>query len=462
MEPLVRLSAADLTNLAVEAADTPMHQAVLATIERAALVDAQGNVRIAELRDHVAARLSRVPELRRVLYRPPLFFGSPLWIDDRDFRIEDHVLLASLPAPGGESGAIAFAEQQMATLMDRSRPLWKIWILDGYSPDRLGLLIKLHHSVADGPAMVNMLGQILDIEPGSMDAAGAPLSPGNPPSAGRLLADNIARKSAWLWRTITGATHPRRSLRQLRTLFAGGAEAIRQGLGAQLRPLNRPIGRTRRIAAFRVSLDEAKRVAHHFGVKLNDVFFYAVASGCRRRLTASGQPLAGIRLRLSMAVSGSPVNVTSGNHAGTMIVSVPIDIDDPTELLMAVASATAAAKVKQMPIVSTGLMVFLARIGFTRLFIRHQRMLNVLTTNLPGPPVPLYFAGGRIWSPIALPPIAGNVTLSFAALSYGHELSLSVIADGATWPDLDPLISSMQSSWHQLGEIATASGRLSA
>ncbi len=142
--------------------------------------------------------------------------------------------------------------------------------------------------------------------------------------------------------------------------------------------------------------------------------------------------------------------MTSGNEAGVMLVPVPLEPDDPRRLLAKVAAATAQAKSTQLAEVARGLMVFLAETRITRLYIRHQHMLNVLTTNLPGPPVPLYLAGARVSDPVALAPLAGNVTASFAALSYAGGLTLSVIADGASWPDLDVLTNSMRSAWEEL------------
>lgn len=138
MAGIARLGWADLNNLSVEADDMPMHQGVLASLDAAPLRDAAGRVRLADIRAHLAARIEGVPEMRRVLYRPGFLRGRPLWIDDPRFCIEDHVLSSTLPAPGGEKAALAFASREMSSLMDRSVPLWRLWLLDGYSNDRIG------------------------------------------------------------------------------------------------------------------------------------------------------------------------------------------------------------------------------------------------------------------------------------------------------------------------------------
>jgi len=165
-----RLSLLDLTNLAVEAADTPMHQGGLGVRDGAHLLDSNGRVRIDEVRAHLQSRLDRVPELRRTLWKTGPLEGAPVWVDDPGFRIEDHVLVANLPEPGGERRAIEFAKEAMAGLMDRSRPLWQLWLLEGYGPSEVGVFLKLHHVLADGAAILKIITLLFDLEPGVVEA----------------------------------------------------------------------------------------------------------------------------------------------------------------------------------------------------------------------------------------------------------------------------------------------------
>lgn len=461
MAAIERLSWADLNNLAVEAPDTPMHQAVFATVDADALRDPEGRLRIADIRAGLVARIEHVPELRRVLCRPGLFGGRPFWIDDPGFRVEDHVLLATLPWPGGQAAAFSFAAHEMSSLMDRSMPLWRVWLLDGYSADRVGLLIKLHHALADGPAMVNMLAEILDLGPAALRVAAGPRAPARPrPTARELLQDSWTSKSSAVRRTLRTIAHPARSVQRLRSTTSAGLETIRNGRGTPRTSLNRPIGTSRRVAAFHLSLAEVKDVAHGHAATVNDVFLSLVAGGLRRVLISRGETVSGASIRASVAVSMHRSDHSmSGNHVGTVVVSLPADLEDAGELLTAVTSAMTRAKSRQLALVSTALMVTLARLGITRAYIRRQHMINVLTTNLPGPPVPLYFAGARVHDPVAMPPIAGNVTASFAALSYDGGLTLSVVADGAAWPDIDLLITSMRKCWLELRAQASAPAR---
>lgn len=449
MATLERLSLADLTNLAIESRDTPMHQAAFAVMD---------TVRLDDLRRHLEARLDCVPELRRVLRttRPPQ--GGPLWVDDTDFHIAHHVHGAALPPPGGEAAALRFVEARMAELMDRSRPLWEMWLLEGYGPGRVGLLIKLHHALADGPAMVNVLGRIFDLSPSDAADPPAPWRPAPPPSRGELVRDNLGLWAGGFARAGRRLLHPLRPARIAAASCRGVFETTRRGWNAPRTSLNRPIGVGRRIAVLRTSLTEVKDVAHRAGVKVNDVFLYVVAGGLRRLMESRGEELESSPLRASVAVSLHPSDdgATTGNLVGTVVVPLPVERLEPGAMLTRIAAASSLAKSRQRAVVTSGLMVFLAKTGFTRWYIRRQHLINVLTTNLPGPPMPLYLAGARLEDAIAIPPIAGNVTVSFAALSYAGDLNLSVIADAASWPDLDVLVEGMRVAWDELAGTATA------
>ena len=448
MATLERLSLADLTNLAIESRDTPMHQAAFAVMD---------TVRLDELRRHVESRLDRVPELRRVLRKTRAPEGGPLWIDDAAFRIEDHVHAATLPAPGGQAEALRFVEARMTEVMDRSRPLWEMWLLEGYGPRRVGLLIKLHHALADGPAMVNVVGRIFDLGPDEATDPPAPWRPAPSPTAGRLVRDNIQLWAGGFRRVGRRLLHPLRLVRAAATNCRGAVEATRRGWDAPRTSLNRPVGFGRRIAVVRLSLAEAKAVAHQAGVKLNDVFLCLVAGGLRRLMVSRGEDLDCAPLRASVAVSLHPSDdgVTVGNLVGTVVVPLPLERLETASMLARIAAASTLAKSRQRAVVTSGLMVFLAKTGFTRWYIRRQHLINVLTTNLPGPPAALYLAGARLEDAIAIPPIAGNVTVSFAALSYAGTLNLSVVADAASWPDLDVLVEGMHTSWRELASTVT-------
>ena len=451
MKRFERLTLTDLTNLAVEGADMPMHQGACGVLEGAGLLDDDGRVRIELVRAHIAIRLDRVPLLRRRLCNTGPFLGRPLWVDDPTFRIEEHVLVARLPEPGGSRRAIEFAEDRMATLMDRRRPLWELWLLEGYGEGKVGLFLKLHHVLADGGAILNIVALLFDLTPGVVETARSLWTPAPPPRARDLLLDNLAAKSEAGGRALRHLAHPIELARAARSRWTGLRAALRASRHTPATSLNARIGSQRAVGVLWLDLAEIKAVAHVRGVKVNDVILDLVASGLRAVLSARGEATRGVTIHASMAVRlpGADPDALGGNHAGTMVVPLDLDADESSRLVE-IGRATALAKREQSAAVPQGLMVLLALSGLTRFFIRRQRMVNVLVTNLIGPPFPLYVAGARLLDAFAITPVAGNVTVSFAALSYDGRLGLSVSADARSWPDLDVLIGAMAAGWSRL------------
>lgn len=447
-----RLSRDDVTNLALEAPDTLMHQAALGVLDAGQLLDHEGRLRIASIRERLAPKVQRAPELHQVLHETGFLQGRPLWIDDPDFRIENHVHAVTLPRPGGRDAALEFVATRLAEPMDRARPLWQLWFLEGYANDRVGVVLKTHHALCDGPAMLNLVVALFDLEPTADPVPAIRWTPVPVPSGRALLADNFEVAAADLGRGLRRLRHPVRLGRAAAASLRGGWETVRQGRGAPVTSLNRPIGVDRRFAVTALPLHEVKRIAHGSHVKVNDVFLDLVAGGLRAVLLARGEAVDGVTLHASIAVSMHPMGDAStlGNRVGTMVVPLPLTEASPGSRLAAIAAGTAVAKSRQRAPVTPAFMALLARSGVTRRYIRRQRIINVLSTNLAGPAFPLYVAGARLLEVFAAPPIAGNVTASFAALSYDDELNLSVVADAAAWPDLAVLMDGIGECWDAL------------
>lgn len=450
MNRVGRLTYTDLANLATDAPDSQMHQGALAVLDGAALIDDAGHVDVERVRAHVAARLDRVPLLRRRLWKTAPFQGRPLWVDDPSFAIEHHVLVARLPEPGGERRAIEFAQEHMAELMDRSRPLWELWLLEGYGPGLVGVFLKLHHAMADGGAILNIVALLFDVEPDAVETPAPPWTPQPPPRGMALLLDNLASKADTIAGGFRRLAHPVALCRSAAASLRRLREALREGRHAPVTSLNARIGSQRRIGVLPLDLGEVKAAAHARGVKVNDVLLDVIASGLRTVLAKRGESTRGVAIHASIAVRlPDAEGALGGNHSGTMVVPLPLD-EEEVPRLASIARATAKAKRQQSASVPQGLMVVLAVTGLTRFFIRRQHMVNILVTNLAGPPFPLYIAGARILDVFAITPVAGNVTASFAALSYDGRIDLSVAADASSWPDLDVLISAMGRGWLRL------------
>jgi WS/DGAT/MGAT family acyltransferase len=307
--------------------------------------------------------------------------------------------------------------------------------------------------------VLNIIALLFDMEPGIVEAAPPAWSPAPTPTHRALVRDNVARKGEMLARAGRRLAHPTVLLRAAVVTCRGLWHALREGIGAPRTSLNRPIGARRRIAVLRLLLDDVKGLAHSRGVKVNDVILNLVAGGLRHVLLSRGERIEGVSIRASMAVllPSAEKSALVGNHAGTLIVPLPIDESDSVNRLAAIAAGTARAKSTQRGAVPQALMVLLAVTGLTRFFIRRQHLVNVLVTNLAGPRFPLYVAGARLIDAFAIIPVAGNVTASFAALSYDGGLDLSVHVDADAWPDLEVLMDGMSLEWGEMtAEVAAA------
>ncbi len=441
-----------MTNLALEAPDTLMHQAGLGVLDAGPLLDADGRLRIDLIRTRLGPKVQQTPELHQVLYPTGFLQGRPLWIEDRDFKLENHIHVVTLPPPGGLKAALEFVQATLAEQMDRSRPLWQLWFLEGYAPERVAMVLKTHHALMDGPAMLNLIAQLFDLEPDAEPPPVIQWTPVPPPSGRALIANNFRIATGDLSHGIRRLGHPVRLARAACATLRGGWETVRQGRGAPVTSLNRPIGVERRFAVSSVPLRDVERVAHGSNVKVNDVFLDLVSGGLRAVLLSRGEPVDDVTLHASIAVSMHPAGdgTTLGNKVGTVLVPLPLGEPNPVARLRPIAAGTAVAKSKQRAVVTPAFMSVLAQWGVTRRFIRRQRMLNVLSTKLRGPAFPLYVAGARVLEIYAAPPIAGNVTVSFAALSYEDDFNISVVADAAAWPDLHVLMDGIQSCWVEL------------
>lgn len=457
---LDRLSLQDVSNLRVEARGLPMHVAALAILEGAPLCDAEGRLRLDAVQAWIERRLHLAPRLRQVLHRAPLGFGPPVWADDAGFHIGNHVRTRAIGPPGDEAALLEACTDLNQAPLDRSRPLWELWLLTGLTGGNVGVLIRLHHVVADGIAGVALFASMFDLAPDAPSPPAPPWIPAPIPSWWELLTDNLRRHRAALGGALSRLGHPVRALRPLRANAAQLGGLLREGL-APRSSLNRTVGRHRRLLLVRADLETARQVAHAHGAKVNDVVLAGVAGGARELLRHRGELAPGLRLRAGVPVSmrGAGNPGASGNLVGVMLVGLPVAEPDPVRRLEQLARATAARK--RRPPYQPG--ARLEQHGVVWV-MAHQRLVNLFTSNVPGPPVPLYVAGARILELFQIGVIQGNVTVSVGVLSYAGQLNFDILGDADACPDLAVFAAGLQGALHELGvgaPMPQASGPLS-
>ncbi len=447
---LDRLSTQDASNLRIEARGVPMHVAALAILEGAPLRDAEGRLRLEALRGEIGRRLHLAPRLRQVIHRPRPGHGRPFWVDDPGFDIGAHVRECPIAPPGDEEALLRTCERLDRPALDRSRPPWELWFLTGLDDGRVGMLIRLHHVVADGVASVALLGTLFDDSAGATAPIAPPWVPVPIPASRDILADNVRSRGRSLDRAISWLAHPMPGLRRLGAIPASLVDVFGEGW-APRSSLNVPVGTRRRLLLARADLDRAKDAAHAHGASVNDVLLAAVAGGARELLRSRGQLTPGLRLRTSVPVSvrTSRDRPDAGNLVALMIVPLPVAESNPVRLLEAIARETASRKRRPhvMGPLPGSLLVQRALIGL----MNRQRMVNLFTSNVPGPTAPLYFAGARVLEVFQVGVVQGNVSLSVGMLSYAGRLNIDIVADADINPDLDAFADGLRDTLTALG-----------
>ncbi|HET6529454.1 MAG TPA: wax ester/triacylglycerol synthase domain-containing protein [Actinoplanes sp.] len=432
-----RASRNDLTELATETGTAPMQIAAVLRLECP--------VSATTVREVLARRLPGVPRLRQRLAPAPIGLGRPVWIDDPAFDLVRHVQEHRLGTPADEATVLRVAAQAAADPLPRRRPLWAVQLVTDATGACHAVVLVVHHVVADGIGGLAALSQLVD------SAA--------VPAPGRFPAPAPTRRE--LLRDVLDVR-----VRALRSLPAAGRR-LRSGLrelGLTQRDtgrpprcsLNRPIGPRRRLAVARVALADAVAAAHRSGATVNDILLTAVAGALRDTLTARGEAVDRFVVSVPVSARRSAGTTELGNRVGVMPVTVPAT-GDPADRLAAIAGTTrtgrrSAGRGSSAALVSITFLA-LARLGLFSRLINRQRLVNTFVTNVPGPAEPFFFAGRRISDVIAVSPIAGNVTVAFAALSYAGTLAVTVIADPDACPDLDLVAAALQRQFDELTRL---------
>jgi WS/DGAT/MGAT family acyltransferase len=416
----------------------------------------------------LASRLHLVPRYRQKLAFVPLNQGRPRWVDDPTFNIKYHVRATALPPPGGEEELRALAGRVFSQRLDRDKPLWEAWLVEGLEGNRFALLSKTHHALVDGVSGADLMTVMFDVspEPAVPPALRDTWLPRPLPSGTLLLAEALMERTtepAEIGRTLRHAVRgPREFVRN--TLEAvGGVTALARGTlrPAPASPYNGAIGPHRRFTWVRVSLADVKAIKNALGGTVNDVVLATVAGALRRHLHGRGVSTQDLTLRAMV-----PVSVRSdleqgalGNRVAAMMAPLPVWCENPAVRLDIVQDAMRSLK-------SSGQAVgaeVLTRIGgfapstimaqATRMAAR-QRAFNLVVTNVPGPQFPLYVQGHELLDVFPMVPLAMNQRLGIALMSYNGAINFGLIGDYDSMPDLEDVAHALAASLEELAETA--------
>ena len=431
--PVDRASPADLMQLAADVGPAPMHAG-------AVLVLGTGpGFSVEQARRVLGERIAAVPRLRQRLHRAPPGCGRPFWADDPAFDLCHHVRRVPCPAPGDQRALLDVAGSVLGEPLPRSRPLWSATFVTGLAGGGTGLVIVMNHVLADGIGGLAVLAQLVDDSPGPPPAGPAAVPfPAPPPGAGALAAD------AWAGRARRLA-QPAGSLRTIGQGLAelGGARPPRR---LPRTSLNRPTGPRRRLDAVTTDLTAIRDLGHDHGGTVNDVILAAVTGALRALLASRGEQLDSVTVSVPVSARQHATSGQLGNQVGVMPVALPATGSlngRITQIAAITGQRKTAAKGTSVALLGA-LFRLLARAGLLRWFVNHQRLVHTFATNLRGPAQPLTLAGAPLRAIIPIANTAGNVPVTFAALSYAGTLWLTVLSDPAHVPDVATLTAALR------------------
>jgi diacylglycerol O-acyltransferase len=458
------LGAQDATFLDLEAPGVPQHVAAALVLDSGPLRTAEGGIDIERVRKYVASRLHAIPRYRQRLAWVPLT-GRPVWVDDAHFQIDYHVRHTALPHPGDEEQLKRLAGRVLEQPLDRDRPLWELWVVEGLANgEQMALLQKVHHCVIDGVAGVDLMAVLLR---GDADERLDPETAweARPEPGGRaLLSAELRQRTSGASGLVADVPEALRDPRALVDTVREGLGAVGEALGAGLRsasdtPLNRPLGPHRSFDWLSMELAELKQVKDRLGGTVNDVVLATVAGALRRFLTHRRVPLGGLRIRANVPVSLRPAEDRgeTGNHIALWMTELPVDEPDPVARLRRVHETTEALKSSRQ---AQGAEVLAAvsewtGSGLLSLSVRlstRGRPYNLVVTNVPGPQIPLYLLGARATACYPVVNLLPNQGLGVALFSYAGGLYWGFTADPDQIPDLADFRDMIAESFAELSQ----------
>ena len=456
------LTELDASFLYMESPYTPMHMGSIGIFEGGPLRDARGRLRLDAVRAHVEGRLQLVAKLRKVVRLPLVGESAPVWVDDPDFDISYHVREAAVPEPGGEAELLELCARLMSSPLDRDRPLWGIWLIDGLGDGRVAVLEMIHHCLADGLAGVELASVLLDLDAGSRSDAPQPdgWAPAPAPPRVTVVADGLAQFGGVMSTLAADVWHAAWHPTQAHRLLSRYASAFRDLLSptpfAPRLSLNTAVGFDRQVLVVRERMADLRRAQERFGVTLNDLLLTAVAAGVHDLLSARGDVMEGRQLQVLVPVgSDHHDDHRLGNEVSAMLVRLPISAAPPAERLRQVAAVERSHKEHGQARATNVLFSSLnslppAAVSAASHLMHHQPFVNLVVTNVPGPDIPLYLLGGRLLEVIPLVPLGGNLSVSVAALSYNGLFTIGVLADPDSCPDADVLTAGIERCFAEL------------
>ena len=459
-----RLSAQDAAFLAFETPTVPMHVSAALIFEAGPLETGDGGIDVEAVKRAMRGKLHLLPRYRQKLAWIPIA-NHPVWVDDRDFNLDFHIRHTALPRPGSIEQLKSLTARIMSHQLDRSRPLWETWVVEGLEGDRFALITKIHHCMIDGESGVDIGNILLSTDPDHRPSEEAPAYVPRPaPRALELVWGDVLRGVSLPLQVFRGLRHFGSETQDLGRELSLRARALAELAGWAARPksatpLNGRLGPNRRVDLLSLDLAEVKAVRKALGCTVNDVILGTVAGAVRDFLIQRRVNPDEIDFRVSAPVSVRRPEERGrlGNRVSSWIVRLPVGLDDPLERMDALHAVTEELKQSNQAI-GVEMMMGLAEWTPGALISLGARAasgpINMIVTNVPGPQFPLYIMGARFLELLPIVPLLEGTGIGVALFSYDGKLFWGFNADDGLVPDIAIFRRAVETSFRQLMEAA--------
>ena len=451
-----RLSGLDTSFLHLERSGAHMHVASVSVFEGRPPTHA-------EFRDHIGSRLHLVPRFRQKLRFVPFTQGRPVWVDDPHLNLDYHVRQTALPEPGSDEQLRNLASRIFAQQLDRSKPLWELWLVEGLTGDRFAIIGKSHHALVDGVSGVDITTVLfdLDAEPQGAPEKAPPWLASPEPTDVQLLSEAWKERLTSPKEIYRGVRAALRGPRQVLNGVRDTSKIVTAGMAAPDTVFNVEIGPHRRFQMVQTDLKDLKRVKNAHGGTVNDVILSIVAGGLGKYLRARGHDTEGLELRAMVPVSvrADEEHGALGNRISAMMAPLPVWCEDPVERLHVLTQEMGDLKSSGQAV---GAEILTKLTDFAPSTIASQaarlqpaqRFFNLVVTNVPGPQFPLYVLGRKMESIFPMVPLARRQALCVGIMSYNGQVNFGLVGDYDAMADLDSFALDLQAATDEA--IATA------
>jgi WS/DGAT/MGAT family acyltransferase len=459
-----RLSVLDASFLYLERGGVHMHVAGLVVLDPKTRPD--GRLRAEDLAKLIQDRIHLVPRFRQKAVFPPFGLGRPVWVDDEDFDVEFHLRRAALPAPGGKKELADFVQRVHSRPLDRSKPLWEMYFIEGLEDGYMAVLSKSHHAMIDGISGIDIATVMFDLTPEPEEIQPKPWKPEPEPEPREVLVETVRDQIMHPFMSLADGVGravraPQEAWDQARRVLGGIGEILAKGQ-APPGPFNARIGPNRRFGVAEVPVVDAKAVKNALGGTVNDVILAAVAGSLRKLLEHRGErPKGSLRAMVPVSTRDESKRMALGNQVSMFFADLPVGTADPAKRLKKIEAVTKELKSSHQAIAATSLINTAQWTpptlhGLAARLVARQRFANLIVSNVPGPQVPLYLDGAQLVVAYPVMPLGPTLGLSVAVTSLSGTMGFGFTGDWDAVPDIDVLPEGLLESMAELKKAAGA------